>query len=429
VVEGELLDSLVDLRAIAPEWDALAVTASNSADVPAWVLSWLRHVARTDLDLRVVAVRDRGDLVGVVPLYLAERRHGVTEYRLMASDFGVCLEPLALPGREWDVAAAVGEVLADSRPPPDIVGFGPMSLASHWTTALKASWPGPLPCIARRYEVRGAPVIVLRDPTFEDWFGSLSAKMRSNIRRGERRFERAGGTSRWSTAETLRSDAEAFARLHMARWRGRGWSRLADLGPRLADWLEDLGRQLIEQGRFRMCVLEVDGSPICVDFHLLAGEELSAVNVGWDERYASLAPARLAAVRLVEGACAWGARRLNLGRGELANKVALANGNDPVACAMVMPPSARLPGAYARALPVLLREHMREIAERVMPAERLEAIRAIRRQGTLRALGERAFARSASPPQPMPRVLTQEARNESRVVARVAPPQASGLAR
>jgi CelD/BcsL family acetyltransferase involved in cellulose biosynthesis len=261
-----------------------------------------------------------------------------------------------------------------------------MSLASHWATALRASWPGRMPCLARHYDVQAAPVIVLRDQSFEDWFASLSTKMRSNLRRSERQFERAGGTSRWSTAETLRADAEAFARLHTARWRGRGWSRLADLGPRLPDWLEDVGRQLIEQGRFRMCVLEVDGSPICVDFHLLAGEELSAVNVGWDERYARLAPARVAAVRLVEAACAWGCRRLNLGRGEHANKLCLANGNDPVACTMVMPPSGRLPSAYARALPVLVREHAREIAERAVPAEWLEATRAIRRQGALRAL-------------------------------------------
>jgi CelD/BcsL family acetyltransferase involved in cellulose biosynthesis len=298
----------------------------------------------------------------------------------MASDFGLCLEPLALPGREWDVAGELAKVLASCEPRPDIVAFGPMSLASRWTTALSASWPGRIPCLVRHYDVQGAPVILLRDTSFDDWFASLSTKMRSNLRRSERRFEQAGGTLRWSTAETLRADAEAFARLHMARWEGRSWSRLADLGSHLADWLEAVGRDLIDEGRFRMCVLEIDGSPICVDFHLLAGEELSAVNVGWDERYAKLGPPRLAALRLVEAACSWGCRRLKLGRGEHANKLCLANGNDPVACTMVMPPSARLPSAYARALPVLVREHVREIAERAVPVEWLEATRSTRRQ-------------------------------------------------
>jgi CelD/BcsL family acetyltransferase involved in cellulose biosynthesis len=363
----ELIDSVGGLRSLAEEWDELAQAACNPATSPGWILSWLRHAAGGDIAPRVIAVRDRGELVGLVPLYVSHGRRGVTEYRLMASDFGVCLDPLALPGREWDVAGELARVLAGCDPHPDIVAFGPMCVASHWPAALKASWPGRMPALVRHHDVQGAPVIVLRESSFESWFASLSSKMRNNLRRSERQFERAGGSSRWSTAETLRTDAEAFARLHAARWRRRGWSRLLDLGSRLPDWIEDVGRDLIAQGRFRMCVLEVDGSPICVDFHLMAGEELSTVNVGWDERYAHLAPPRIAALRLVEGACRWGCRRLRLGRGEHEHKLCLANGNDPVGCTMVMPSSPRLPHAYVSALPVLVHEHAREIAARAVP--------------------------------------------------------------
>jgi CelD/BcsL family acetyltransferase involved in cellulose biosynthesis len=199
--------------------------------------------------------------------------------------------------------------------------------------------------------------------------------MRSNLRRSQRQFEQAGGTARWSTAATLRADSEAFARLHRARWERRGWSRLLDLGGHLPDWLEGLGRDLIGSGRFRMCVLELDGASICVDFHLLAGEELCAINVGWDERYARLAPPRLAALRLVEAACGWGCERLSLGRGAQPNKLCLANGNDPVAQTTVMPASARLPATYATTLPVLLREQAREIAMRALPERFLDATR------------------------------------------------------
>jgi CelD/BcsL family acetyltransferase involved in cellulose biosynthesis len=314
-------------------------------------------------------VRDRGELIGLVPLYVSQARRGVAEYRLMGSDFGVCIDPLALPGREWDVACELARVLAGCRPRPDIVAFGPMCIASHWPAALGASWPGRAPPLVRQHDVQGAPVIVLRDGSFEGWFASLSSKMRSNLRRSERQFDRLGGSSRWSNATTLRADAEAFARLHVARWRRRGWSRLSDLGSRLPDWIEDVGRELIDEGRFRMCVLEVDGSPVCVDFHLLAGEELTTINVGWDERYAGLAPPRLAALRLVEDACRRGCRRLRLGRGEHQHKLCLANGNDPVACTMVMPPSPRLAHAYARVLPVLLKERAREIVARAAPAQ------------------------------------------------------------
>jgi len=386
----ELIDTVAGLRGLAEEWDELSQAASNPATSPGWILPWLRHVAVADISPRVIAVRDRGVLVGVVPLYVSQGRGGVAEYRLMASDFGVCLDPLALPGREWDVAAELARILPDCRPRPDIVAFGPMCVASHWPAALKASWPGRVPALVRHHDVQGAPVIVLRDGSFESWFGSLSSKMRNNLRRSERQFERAGGSSRWTTAETLRADAEAFARLHTSRWRGRGWSRLSELGSRLPDWIEDVGRDLIDEGRFRMCVLEVEGSPICVDFHVLAGDELSTVNVGWDARYAKLAPPRLAALRLVEGACRWGCRRLRLGCGDHEHKLSLANGNDPVDCSMVIPPSPRLPHAYLSALPVLAHEHARELAARSVPQQWVGTIRSL-------APGARARRRSERP--------------------------------
>jgi CelD/BcsL family acetyltransferase involved in cellulose biosynthesis len=377
-VHSELLDSVARLESLEEEWDALAVAAANPVAAPAWIVAWLRRVARDIEALRVIAVRDSARLIGVVPLYETPRRRGIVEYRAMSDDFGVCPEPLALPGREWDVAAAVAELLGSRRPRPDIVALGPMSVASHWTRALRTSWPDRIPGLAHQYDIKPAPVIILRGRSVDDWYASLGSKMRQNLRRTQRKFQQAGGTARWTTAETLRADAEAFARLHLMRWGPRGDSRLADLGSSLPDWIEEVGRDLVEEGRFRMGVLEVDGSPICVDFNLLAGEELAAINVGWDERYAKLAPARIAAARLVEAAYGWGCHRIHLGRAATPHKLRLANGDDPSARSIVLPPSPRLAKVYARVLPVLLNDYGREIAERSLTEQGLRRVRSIR---------------------------------------------------
>jgi CelD/BcsL family acetyltransferase involved in cellulose biosynthesis len=376
--EGELITDIAELEALAPEWDALAVAASNPVAAPAWILAWWHHVATPDLQLRVVAVRDRGTLVGLAPFYAAPARRGVVEYRLMASDFGMCMEPLALAGREWEVAGAVARALSASHPRPDVLAFGPMTVASHWTTAVRSLWPGAMLGVSRQHRVEDAPVIVLRESSFESWFASLSSKLRHDLRRSERLFEEAGGSTRWSTAETLRADAEAFSRLHASRWESRGGSRLSDLGSRLPDWLEELGRGLIDDGRFGMCVLEVDGAPVCVDFGLIAGEELATVNTGWDERYAKLSPAKLALLRVVRQAYEQRCRRIHLGIVGYENKVRFANGNDPTAWTMFMPPSPRLARTYGGALPGLLRKRARGAAERALPPDWFETLRKLK---------------------------------------------------
>jgi CelD/BcsL family acetyltransferase involved in cellulose biosynthesis len=361
---AELITDLAGMQELAPEWDALAVAA------PAWVLSWWRHVAPPDLEARVVAVRDGKELIGVAPFYVSPHRRGGVECRLMASEFGVCMEPLALPGREWEVAGQLGRVLASSRPRPDVLAFGPMTIASHWTTAVHSLWPGKILGVLRQCRFEGVPVIILRELSYELWFASLSAKFRHSLRRSERLFEAAGGTTRWTTSETLRADAEAFTRLHCARWEGRG-SRFDDLGDRLPDWFEDLARDLIDDGRFKMCVLELDGAPICADFALIAGDELATVNTGWDERYAKLEPAKLAVLRVVRHAYESGCRRVHLGCGEKPNKLRFANGNDPAAWTVIMPPSPRLPKTYGHELPHLLNRRARDAAKRALPAQQL----------------------------------------------------------
>jgi hypothetical protein len=73
-----------------------------------------------------------------------------------------------------------------------------------------------------------------------------------------------------------------------------------------------------------------------------------------------------------------GCRRIHLGTGEKANKLRLANGNDPVAWTMFIAPSPRLPQTYASALPLLLRRRASDAAERALPADKLEALRRLR---------------------------------------------------
>lgn len=375
--DGTLITDIGELEALAPEWDSLALAASNPVAAPSWVLPWWRYVAAPEFQPRVVAVRDRDKLIGLVPFYAHSPRRGIVEYRLMASEFGMCMQPLSLPGREWEVAAEIGRQLADAAPSPSVVAFGPMTLASHWITALREQWPGRVLGIARRQRVEGAPLIVLHEPSYEAWLESLGSKMRRDLRRSERLFDEAGGTTRISTADTLIADAEAFSRLHGSRWDSRGWSRFTDLGDRLGDWFRELGAGLIEQDRLRMYVLEVEGSAVCVKFCLRAGDEFATVNLGWDENYAKLAPAKLSVLRVVQDAYSLGCRRVHLGTGDHANKLRLANGNDPVAWTIFIPPSARLPQTYGNALPGLARKHARDAAERALPAERFESLKGL----------------------------------------------------
>jgi CelD/BcsL family acetyltransferase involved in cellulose biosynthesis len=377
--DAELITDVERLAALAPAWDALAVACALPQMSPAWVLAWWRHVAPERAVPRTVAVRDGDALVGVAPFYVAPGG-GRLDYRLPGIEIAGRLAPLAVPGREWEIAEAVAHALAQATPRPDAVRFEGVPLEGHWLPALREGWPGALRPPLRLTQVGGNPLILLREDSFEAWLAARSANFRGQMRRLRRRFAEAGGVSRLATHATLAKDAAALTRLHASRWGGRGHSNLVDLGERFSAFVVELGEALLGEGRFALRVLELDGEPICAQLFVGAGGTFLFVNGGWDERQAALRPSLVCLLDAVEDVFARGARRFDLGVGAQSYKLRFADGNAPLAWGVLMAPGARLPLTAARTAPALARARLRDGARRVLSEQQVARLRGARRR-------------------------------------------------
>ena len=119
---SELITSLPALAAVEAEWDGLAIVCALPLMAPALILAWWRHLAPPGAQPRAVVVRDGDQLVGLAPFFVEpDARRGRVDYRLPGIE--VRLAPLAVPGREWEVAAAIGRELASARPLPDVIAL------------------------------------------------------------------------------------------------------------------------------------------------------------------------------------------------------------------------------------------------------------------------------------------------------------------
>ena len=126
---------------------------------------------------------------------------------------------------------------------PDLIALEGLPTATPWAAALHERWPGgaplhlaPLP--RARLPVRHAARAVLRRLARRQERELPPAQMR----RLRRQFAAAGGTTRVTTAATLKRDVAAFMRLHTERWEGRGSSNLVKLGERLPALLRTSAR-------------------------------------------------------------------------------------------------------------------------------------------------------------------------------------------
>jgi CelD/BcsL family acetyltransferase involved in cellulose biosynthesis len=381
MAEAELIVDEAGVERIAAEWDALAVANAEPSCAPAWMLAWWRHVAPRSAELRVVAVRDGAELIGLLPLYVdLGSRRAARRYRLLASDddFSGSVTPLAAPDRVWEVAEAAARLLAGRDLRPDELELAPLPSASPWTFALRERWPARVRPLAFRLSRQLSPIVSLHPGSYEAWLAGRSYRFRKESRRYRRLFDEAGGTYRWTTAGTLDADIATFVALHEARWEGVGESRLVALGERLATFLHDLATGLLPQERFRLLMLELDGAPICADLWIAAGGDVTGVNTGWDERFKRLSPPRLATLHTIEDACARGERRIHLGFGRVDYKQAYANGADVVTWDRLLLPGASLPRALARTLPRAADRRLRDTAKRVLPQSGADRLRALR---------------------------------------------------
>ncbi len=343
MVEAAVVEDLASLAGLVGAWDALAVEAAAPASSPAWMMGWWRHALPDGAALSVVAVREGGRLVGLAPFWRrVEPGSGVRLDLLAGGSYSSSVAMLAVAGREGEVGAAVARALADSAEPPDLIEVGPAVATASWPAALRDGWPGRLRPLVLRAEAISSPVTNLSGGDFDAWLAGRGRSFRSNLRRRRRWLENEGGSVRQCSAATLASDVATFVRLHAARWQSLGSSRMVAMGDGLPAMLSEVGHELGPE-RFRLYLLELGDRPVAAALYIAAGGEVALINTGWDEEFHRLAPLQLLQAHVVEDCLARGDRRINLGRGSTQAKLSLADGDEPVVEALMLPLGRRTP--------------------------------------------------------------------------------------
>ena len=358
---GEVLDSTERLGAHVDAWDALAVERGLPFCAPPWMLAWWRHVPGPRAVLRAVAVRDGDELVAIAPFY-ADRRPGrPTRYRLLGASTSHRVEPLVKPGREQEAAGAIASALAGVEPTADVIYFESVDAGSRWPARLAEAWPeGRRPLTLREWS-GPAPTASLDGLTFDTWMKQKSRNFRSQAGRMRRRLEARGARfAVASTEQELERGLAAFARLHYARWQDRGGSVALDAS--VERTLAEAGRALLHSGRFRLVSIEAEGKTISAHIFVAAGGEVSYWNGGFDEEWAADQPSMRALVVAIEDAFERSDRRLDLGGGVEPYKYRLADDEDLLETALVVPRRRRYPLVKLQLAPHRLRH---EVARRL----------------------------------------------------------------
>lgn len=324
MLQAEVVQDAEKLQALSGDWDRLAVAVARPFCAPGWLLPWWRSAAPPDARLHTVAVRDGDELVGLAPFF-------VTEDSLLALGAGstTLVEPVALPGREREVAEAAAPALAEAG--AALLRLVGVPAASPWPELLAEAWPGGAAWL-HEDERMPSPTLSIEGLGFDEWFASRSSRFRNRIRKYERLLEERG--ARLELARNPEA-IEGFSRLHHARWAGRGGSNVLDGGVEQA--LEATALEL-PPGRFRLFEITGAEGPVAAALFVAAGGEVGSWLGGFDARWRDVSPQLLLGVAAIRHAIESGDRRVDFGAGASEYKVRLADGEEMLRWVTLVPP-------------------------------------------------------------------------------------------
>ena len=339
MLDVEIVTDAARAEELAPAWDALAVACRRPYCAPAWMLAWWRYHSSEERALRIVAVFEGGELVGVGPFFVDTTERGATRWRLLCSQTSSRIEPVARPGHEHAVGAAMAVAIAGADPRPDLVTFEGTVDTSLWPDMLSAQWPSRMRPLRQVEMSMVAPTLTFGDRTYHDWFSTRSPNFREIKRRGKRLVEKGGFFRLARTEDEARAGVAAFARLHHARWKSRGGSGVLD--DRVERMVADAAAAMVADLRLRLWTIEMEGETIAAELFLAAGGEVSNWLGGFDQRWSRYGPSLLLIVMEIEQSWELGDLRFDLGSGPQDYKERFANSIDTVEWSVVVPPLAR----------------------------------------------------------------------------------------
>ena len=296
-----------DVDSLAPEWAALhkAAGVPGPFQRPEWHAVWLRHFGGSAEPV-YLAVRDAETLIGVVALDMA----GVEARQLGDPDVCDYAGPLALPGRERDVALALLDWVAeDMTPRMQLWGLREADpvRAALIAEAAENGWDVEVE------QEAVAPVAALPGD-WEAFVAGLGKHDRHELRRKLRHLDAAGSVAYTATADFAAIDVALETLFVFMRASHEG--KAAFLSPAMEDYFRDVAATFAPLGLMRLGTLSLDGASVAMLFSFEDERGLYLYNSGFDPERASLAVGLLSKAHAIRDAIERGKTVFDFLRGE-----------------------------------------------------------------------------------------------------------------
>ena len=253
------MSSLSEIADLRDAWRGLSAVACNPFSTWEWASTWWRHLGKGREQKILGFENRRGELVGIVPLYLHQRLP-LRLLRFVGHFPADQMGPVCAPEHAADVARALHRGL---------------TAESTWDLLLAERLPTEagldFPVRARRLRTEPMPELKIETTDWDEFLATKSSNFRGQVRNYERRLIR-DHSLRFRLAadpDRLNDDMDLLFRLHESLWESQG-SEGAFRG--LKDFHRDFARQALENGWLRLWIAYLDAKPAAAWYGFRLGD-------------------------------------------------------------------------------------------------------------------------------------------------------------
>jgi CelD/BcsL family acetyltransferase involved in cellulose biosynthesis len=262
-----------------------------------WQSTWWRHYGGLKQP-RAYAVYDGQDLVGLLPMVrTAVPWRTLRPMGIGPSDY---LHPLAMPGYEERVAAALTECLSEAD--VDLVDLHQVRETRAFAGRLAVD------------PIEQATCLVLDLPaTYDAYLQTLGKSLRYDVRKLDKSLFKEGKAT-IEPAEDVDQGLDILFEQHRLRWRKRGLPG-AFLG-RSTRFHREWAHQAARQGWLWLSVLRLEGEPIGAIYAMTHGATVYYYQAGFDPTRGSVSPGTLLVAATIRRAIEAGKGHFDFMRGD-----------------------------------------------------------------------------------------------------------------
>jgi CelD/BcsL family acetyltransferase involved in cellulose biosynthesis len=274
--------------ALAEEWEAMLPADARPFDLHCWHLAWWRAFGDGS-ELAMVAAREEGTLVGVLPL----RRRG-RDLTALANVHSCVFRPLATDRAALE--AAVGGALRGARSlklielPDGDPSLRPLEEIVRGEGMTPLREPGTVSAIV---ETTGDLDTWVVEEANTSWIKRVRRYRRKTNKDHEASF------TMLEAPVDLEAELDAALALEARGWKGSTGTAIASR-PETEAFYRDVAARFHARGELRLNRIVLDGELAAFNICIEHGRRLYALKTGFDERFKKIAPGLVMQVSIVE---------------------------------------------------------------------------------------------------------------------------------